>query len=103
MVRPDGSGRRRLTTYGVDASQGLSSLYSWLPDGRRIAYIRTDGLAVVDVAAGRTQLAWRSKHLIAQYPYLVDESNNNGAGWGVVVARADGTAPAQAGVTCPSQ
>jgi Tol biopolymer transport system component len=153
VMRPDGSGRRRLTIpTGVDASQGLSSLYSWSPDGRRIAYIGGGGVAVVDVTNGRTRFVWRNKHLIAQFPewspdgrwimfakqrapghdsdltlvapdgkglhrlkrtlgadeprwapdgqhiaYLVEESNNNGASWSVIVARADGTAPIRVG------
>ena len=38
VVRPDGSGKRRLSASGVDESQSATSLYSWAPDGRSIVY-----------------------------------------------------------------
>jgi Tol biopolymer transport system component len=68
VMRPDGSGRRRLTASGVSAFQGLDSLYSWSPDGRRIAYVSLRGMAVVDVATGTTRVSWNHPKLIAQYP-----------------------------------
>jgi Tol biopolymer transport system component len=68
VVRPDGTGRHRLSASGVDNSQGLGSLYSWSPDGRRIVYVSRRGLSVVDVESGRTRLIWGHAHLIAQYP-----------------------------------
>jgi Tol biopolymer transport system component len=68
IVRADGTGRRRLSASGVDASQGLGTLYSWSPDGKSIAYVSHNGIAAVEVATGRTRLLHRSPHLITQYP-----------------------------------
>jgi Tol biopolymer transport system component len=68
VVRPDGSGRHRLTASGVDASQGFDPLYSWSPDGRHIVYVGQRGLSVVDVASGTTRIVWKHGRLIAQYP-----------------------------------
>jgi Tol biopolymer transport system component len=68
VMRPDGSGQRRLSASGVSAFQGLDSLYSWSPDGRRIVYVGLQGLAVVDVASGTTRVVWHHSNLIAQYP-----------------------------------
>jgi Tol biopolymer transport system component len=70
VVRPDGSGRRRLTARGdVDTTEGsYGSLYSWSPDGRRIAYTARHGLTVVDVATSRTRLLRGPTNLLEQYP-----------------------------------
>lgn len=68
VMRSDGSGRRRLSASGVSAFQGLDSLYSWSPDGRRIVYVAMQGLAVVDVASGMTRIAWKHGKLIAHTP-----------------------------------
>jgi Tol biopolymer transport system component len=68
VVRPDGSGRRRLTASGVDASQGATSLYSWAPNGRNIVYVGRRGLAVVDVATGRTRVLAPRPGRIEQFP-----------------------------------
>ena len=67
VSRPDGSGKRRLSASGVDASQSATSLYSWAPDGRSIVYVGARGLAVVDVATGSTRLLVPSKGRIEQF------------------------------------
>jgi len=70
VVRPDGTGRRRLTTGGdVDTTGGIyGSLYSWSPDGRQIAYDGRHGLTVVDVATSRKRLLRGPTNLTEQYP-----------------------------------
>ena len=68
VVRPDGSGKRRLTASGVDASQSATSLYSWAPDGRSIVYTSVRGLVVVDVATGRSRLLAPRKGRIEAFP-----------------------------------
>jgi Tol biopolymer transport system component len=68
IVRPDGTGKRRLNASGVDLSQGLGPLYSWAPDGRSIAYISRRGLAVVDVSTRRTRLLEKTAGLVEQFP-----------------------------------
>jgi Tol biopolymer transport system component len=68
VMRPDGSGRHRLSASGVDLLQGLGSLYSWSPDGRRIVYVSRRGLSVVNVTSGSTRLIWSHAKLIALYP-----------------------------------
>jgi TolB protein len=68
VIRPDGSGRRRLSASGVDESQSATSLYSWAPDGRSIVYVSVHGLVVVDVATGRSRLLAPRKGRIENYP-----------------------------------
>ena len=70
VVRPDGSGRRRLTTGGaVDATAtSYVSLYSWAPDSRHIAYDGQKGITVVDVATGHKRLLRPPTNLLEQSP-----------------------------------
>jgi len=70
VVRPDGAGRRRLTTGGdLNATEGsYDSLYSWSPDGRQIAYTGRHGLTVVDVTTSRKRILRGPTSLQEQYP-----------------------------------
>jgi Tol biopolymer transport system component len=56
LVRPDGSGLRRLTTTPPPAEPGEprtgSSALAWSPDGASLLAFRHDHFAVVDVAGG---------------------------------------------------
>jgi TolB protein len=57
VVRPDGSARRRLVAAKV-STQDVVAGYAWSPTGRSLVFERsgTPGLAVVDVATGRTRV-----------------------------------------------
>ena len=69
VARADGRARRRLSApAAVDASQGLQGLYSWSPDSTRIAYVRQDGIALVDATSGKTSLLGPPTKLIEQFP-----------------------------------
>jgi Tol biopolymer transport system component len=48
VARSDGSGTRPITPPGLDAWDP-----AWSPDGRRVAYVDDEGLAVLDLASGR--------------------------------------------------
>jgi Tol biopolymer transport system component len=57
VIRPDGSGRRRLAAEGVDLTV-VRRPYAWAPDGRRIVYTRyaaPGGLAIVSARDARTR------------------------------------------------
>jgi TolB protein len=66
LVRPDGSGRRRLVAGGEllenDNPQykTASGTWSWSPDSRRIAYVR-NGIRIVELATGRTHYRGRGQ------------------------------------------
>ena len=66
LVRPDGSGRRRLVEGDVllenDNPQYkiASGTWSWSPDSRRIAYVR-NGIRIVEMATGRTHYRGRGQ------------------------------------------
>jgi Tol biopolymer transport system component len=66
LVRPDGSGRRRLVAGGEllenDNPQYkiASGTWSWSPDSRRIAYVR-NGIRIVEVATRRTHYRGRGQ------------------------------------------
>jgi Tol biopolymer transport system component len=49
VMRPDGTGKRAL------AGAAQRSTVSWSPDGRKIAFMAENGLAVVDVTTGRVR------------------------------------------------
>lgn len=50
LMRPDGSGTRRITTSAMDDEHP-----AWSPDGRRIAFAREGALFVVPAAGGRAR------------------------------------------------
>lgn len=56
IVRPDGSGRRRLVNATVDLAWDADA-YAWAPDGRRLVYQRAvergSRLVILDVPGGR--------------------------------------------------
>ncbi|HLN62681.1 MAG TPA: hypothetical protein VK464_14135, partial [Symbiobacteriaceae bacterium] len=51
-VRPDGSERRRLTT----TPQVIKSSPLWAPDGKRIAYVDTENLMLLDAGTGEARV-----------------------------------------------
>jgi len=62
VVRPDGSGRRRLAAEAVDLTV-VARPYGWAPDGRRLVYMRfaaRGGLAIVGARDGRTRILPRT-------------------------------------------
>jgi Tol biopolymer transport system component len=55
VIRPDGSGRRRLAAEAVDLTL-VGRPYAWAPDGRRLVYVPAGGrggLVIVGVRDGR--------------------------------------------------
>ena len=68
VVRPDGTGHRRLSLEGVDATQNYGWLYSWAPGGRRIVFVSSHGLVVVDVDTGVKRLLAVTRGVLAQDP-----------------------------------
>jgi Tol biopolymer transport system component len=55
VIRPDGTGRRRLAAEAVDLT-GVGRPYAWAPGGRRLVYVPAGGrrgLAIVAVRDGR--------------------------------------------------
>lgn len=70
VIRPDGTGRRRLVAEDVDLTVDPLP-YAWAPDGRRIVYTRASGrsgLVVVAVRDGRKRTLGGTRGVLSTDP-----------------------------------
>jgi uncharacterized repeat protein (TIGR01451 family) len=63
VVRPDGTGRRRITSPDEPDYPGGTSGPEWSPDGTKLAIVKGAQLRVVDVATGRWRLLAAAKSM----------------------------------------
>jgi TolB protein len=70
VVRPDGTGRRRLVKANVDVTQETVGRYAWAPDGRRLVYTAFDpnALMIVNAADGAKRVLRGTRRVGAGQP-----------------------------------
>jgi TolB protein len=69
VIRPDGTGRRRLAAEAVDLTVDARP-YAWAPDGRRLVYMRAGGggLVIVAVRDGRKRTLRGTRTVLSSEP-----------------------------------
>jgi Tol biopolymer transport system component len=70
VIRPDGTGRRRLAAEDVDLTV-VARLYAWAPDSRRLVYMKAGGsgaLAVVATRDGRKRILGGTQQKLSSDP-----------------------------------
>lgn len=99
IVRPDGSGRRRLVEANVSTNDGIAA-YAWSPAGRSLVFERLDkpALVIVDAATGRTRILRGTTRLGSRDPawsrrgwIAFTRQRGPFKGSDLYVARADGS------------
>jgi TolB protein len=70
IVRPDGTGRRRLVRANVDVTQDTDGRYAWAPDGRRLVYAAFDpnALLIVNTTDGAKRILRGTRRVGARQP-----------------------------------
>ena len=96
IMRPDGTGKRRLTS-----SEGFDSQPTWSPDGQRIAFGRAGHITIVTVATGAVnalllpgvQLAPAWSPDGEHFAFLMRPQDNPFGGFDIWTVHSDGNAP----------